>query len=590
MGVEQVPYSELITAMNGEETTNKWDILVSYNEDIINKLLDERANANPGITDVPQFSQDVNTGTTKYPDWKTFVYDINLKAPKIKFGAKGQVSVSFPMSGSFYDKRYGPNDPEEIPNGVLLFLRPKLSSIQGTWSKDGWTPSDNPDPKPTDYVTIFEPGDVEARNVCLDFGSIAEIDISIIAEDPDNKDVAEFLDTTARKALLTHFKDTAGYQLYLAGVTNSFEPDEESSTVLRPTAFAITTIDGTSTSPSTICFWIAVEGGANNGKRPSGEGSFTFHPHQEDMCPIPKGSTASIIFSYNLMMDRFFRDGLTSKSAGLTNFTRVTVPEKDRETVSMKFKASLPSTAVEFLDIDRVEGWYHTTIQGFSFNLNDPPADFVVGNKLAVFGTPSVQYSFVNVQPELKWRLVVNSPYDGVIAREGGKTKITSTFKGEGTWTGPTSIDHPNLLGMTIKGLPYEVKAQPIDNLSGWDKLNGGVNEVPPEYKNIKYDVPEFVLEMSPLDYFLTTNLLFPGEHIFISDDPVSLDESTGLSTPKDTILTGSIREIVTTANERGRSGCRKCVSPKGMPESVIKCRERLRKQNTHQHHFSFHT
>lgn len=45
---------------------------------------------------------------------------------------------------------------------------------------------------------------------------------------------------------------------------------------------------------------------------------------------------------------------------------------------------------------------------------------------------------------------------------------------------------------------------------------------------------------MDPLDYFLTTNLLCPGKHLFKAD-AIGASTNKGLALPHDFILTGEI-------------------------------------------------
>ncbi len=53
---------------------------------------------------------------------------------------------------------------------------------------------------------------------------------------------------------------------------------------------------------------------------------------------------------------------------------------------------------------------------------------------------------------------------------------------------------------------------------------------------------PDIDLNMDPLDYFLTTNLLLAGQHVFKSDDLDENSSSKGLAIPHELILTGDIK------------------------------------------------
>ena len=47
---------------------------------------------------------------------------------------------------------------------------------------------------------------------------------------------------------------------------------------------------------------------------------------------------------------------------------------------------------------------------------------------------------------------------------------------------------------------------------------------------------------MNTLEYFLATNLLYPGKHIFKADSPSSKGIGKGLALPHDLILTGQVK------------------------------------------------
>lgn len=56
--------------------------------------------------------------------------------------------------------------------------------------------------------------------------------------------------------------------------------------------------------------------------------------------------------------------------------------------------------------------------------------------------------------------------------------------------------------------------------------------------------------ELAPLNYFLATNLLFPGKHVFFADNPVpkAKGDQNGLAMPRDTIITGQIASKIEVA------------------------------------------
>jgi hypothetical protein len=51
--------TELVSQMTGKDTLNGWDVLVSYNEAQVNKLLDKRAQALQALTQNVSFAIEI---------------------------------------------------------------------------------------------------------------------------------------------------------------------------------------------------------------------------------------------------------------------------------------------------------------------------------------------------------------------------------------------------------------------------------------------------------------------------------------------------------------------------------------------------
>jgi hypothetical protein len=128
------------------------------------------------------------------------------------------------------------------------------------------------------------------------------------------------------------------------------------------------------------------------------------------------------------------------------------------------------------------------------------------------------------------------------IEKEYGTTNLTFEWAATGSWKDKKTTDHPNLLGFEWKRDGYWTILTSAEDQSIWQRFLGGSTRIPPNLQNLKVSGPEVSLEMSPLDYFLTTNLLYPGEHMFKADDPSSSSTDKGIALPHDLILTGEIK------------------------------------------------
>lgn len=121
--------------------------------------------------------------------------------------------------------------------------------------------------------------------------------------------------------------------------------------------------------------------------------------------------------------------------------------------------------------------------------------------------------------------------------------RVKFTHGGSGSWSDERTpkTKNPNLLKLTLT-LPAKMQTKDpkvTEKILFWDKDNA---EAPEHYKNIDLDMPTMNMDLKGLDYFLTTNLLLPGAHLFIADDPSGKRGANfGLFMPRDVLLTGQV-------------------------------------------------
>jgi hypothetical protein len=115
-----------------------------------------------------------------------------------------------------------------------------------------------------------------------------------------------------------------------------------------------------------------------------------------------------------------------------------------------------------------------------------------------------------------------------------GSADVTCTVHDVGTWISDATT---NTLSLAFPSGPTVVSttANPQDG-GMWAKIFGGQTTIPASWRDLKVTPAPINLTFGTLDYFLTTNLLFPGVHVFTPDLP-----STGLKVPRDTLLSGKL-------------------------------------------------
>jgi hypothetical protein len=194
-----------------------------------------------------------------------------------------------------------------MPSGFDVMLETQLINVSGTLSdtSNPATAEFVPAPDaaataaPANSVTLMPPDAGSAKAVCIDFQD-DKISVEIVSNTAPAKPIPTPLLVTHIR-LREYLRASAGLKYYLAGLSNVYA-GAAGSDLLKPNTFCFTCVPGNSTQniPGSMCMWIGVEGGSS-GTQSTGQTSVTFHPSDKDLQSIPKESTASVIFSHNLM-------------------------------------------------------------------------------------------------------------------------------------------------------------------------------------------------------------------------------------------------------------------------------------------------
>lgn len=116
-----------------------------------------------------------------------------------------------------------------------------------------------------------------------------------------------FIDTLVSKTIKGIFAAQTSRKLYLAAIkANAATTPVNHAEVLKPQAFCFSVVPGDTGADSTLCIWVTVENGIH--KYTGGEKKvLSFSPDNKALNPIPSGSTASIIFRYELIMEHLIK-------------------------------------------------------------------------------------------------------------------------------------------------------------------------------------------------------------------------------------------------------------------------------------------
>ncbi|KAF5964366.1 hypothetical protein FBULB1_12839 [Fusarium bulbicola] len=331
-----VGFEELVEAMKGEDTLSGWDVLVSYNESQLNALLAERARTlNFTMPD---------TWETPYTDFVgntyNLVFDVTLSQPTMKFtDTTNSITLTMGLAGQYVAKETGMTTA--LPSGLTCEVSTSLVNVAGEWHEEGWTPAPpiegEEEAKKDNWVVIIEPGDSNARGICVDLKyCVVELGEASGANIPEG--TMALLDPQIKPFIRKHFAKY-GYRLCLAAIRNHFDVSETDS----------------------------LKGGPNTGTTPSPETSISFAPSSIARSPIPKGNNASIIFSHTTMASLFLGPAL-KQSPDITDVKCTST----RTYHGMRFTIDFTSHALAIppLDWQGIPGDdYH--VDGCNINLNE---------------------------------------------------------------------------------------------------------------------------------------------------------------------------------------------------------------------------
>ncbi|KAL2815225.1 hypothetical protein BDW59DRAFT_166898 [Aspergillus cavernicola] len=501
MAPVQLQYGVLIDEMKTFDTTNGWDVVVSYNEEKINSLL--KTVKGHGPTQFPDMVAEVYDPVTD--EMVETAYRLKVSNPVLQFRSeRGNVELQYDLAGDF--------GPKPTPGGDSGF-KPHPDQLHpdiGERYKQG----------PNYVVNVG--GEETARGICLVFRDTL-VQVTNPSTDPKVQAIINRLRADITTATADHLNKST-YYYFIAGVGIPHRLTRDSTTVtLQPRSFCFTLLVGDSQlkHPGTLVMWIGVEGGNHNGQQPGGATSLTFHPDSRDVKP----SSAAEHCQFDDV------EILSRKSDGKSNgLTLIGNSLTNRSIEGMKFSGKMRNQRIYIpTRNDRTGNAFAFTLdyfQGVDFSPNtsntiiDVPARINPSNPRLSPITVSYKSDVRKVNwTQQRYNGEIHSVKSGVVKLEFVLAGIRLNFRRDNDLTVNASAEKP----------PWWAPA--------------GSGQLPSHYEKLTMTL-DLDIAMGNLDYFLTTNLLFPGKHIFIADPPTpNINYDHGLAVPRDLILTGQVTD-----------------------------------------------
>lgn len=514
---------ELVKAMSGRDTTDKWDVVVSYSLEQLNQFLASQYQAGT-------LAREVKLHTELEDDFagdKSVDYDLRISSPALAFNSQTPGTAVLTMgigSGSSYTvtpKSGGQPQTKSFPaDRYSIQCVVPLAALSGTTGKT----------QQATGVISFEEGKEDELHIILDFKKTADTDYQLVpAPDPDGDE----LETIFLPLLANYFRqEVAAIDYALAAINNKAAGD---GIVLRPTKFVLATA-GT-LGAGVLSIYILTDASGRDPGSPNPE----FKPDGvTPELPVPSDHAVSIILSYDLITNVYFKSQLESPDGnGKKKYTVKTVASTDG--------ASTDGALTEGIELRLItnesvvgEGEHDTYIGGgYSYDGLNVPID--ANNPMAL--------TIKDAKYTLSWSGSGTSEWSestsGVDTGGGyqwGEVTFTITLAKGPTAFASLSDRQLRLIDLQLKSSDFKV-----DTSGGKCSFKSVITKqstsVPSYYKNMTLQVPAIDLRLAGLNFFLETNLLSPGQEV------VAIDTEAGVKTPHDFLLVGSFKSKAPSAS-----------------------------------------
>ncbi|KAK6359764.1 hypothetical protein TWF696_000903 [Orbilia brochopaga] len=536
---------------DGHSLLQDWDILVTYDEATLNKLLALQGAAVLALQNVPEFQVTDTSG------WGSDVYDytLTLSNPTLRFledNTKGDlIQIVFTLGGTISLNDHA----RPVPDGITMIVTAPLVSAEGH-IKNGTLQGDASTVQSSSAIATTPVGKQSMVWICLQQDSLESITFAA-----SNPNAQSYLGNgtvlaPAISNLAAHLDGAASLSFYLSGVQGPSTPQANSDSLqqFQPVCFmfALTPASSPNTGGA-LCMYICVEGGVTSPGNTGGQQTrlglvdpTTLAP----IYPIPAGKNAAIYFNHALIMNSVFLPGLTQ--AGLTNIQQLPFDEKKGTHLSFKWPSNA-GTLNQGANVPLSDPMDPNAVQidSIKYDPKDFQSDIYIKPGISTNSpsdTPLMTVSSVSPTYTANWKAEFFSwrGRDRIETDYKGAVNVTMSFGGQGVWQQDLTTTTPKI-STTFQPTYTMTQAPASGDSSKWSWLTGTYwsNKLPPAYNTVAPNVPTINLSFPQFGYFLATNLLLPGSNIFTPDAAITdaTNQTGGVAIPWDMIITGTIKD-----------------------------------------------
>ncbi|KAH7885569.1 hypothetical protein F5I97DRAFT_1414257 [Phlebopus sp. FC_14] len=515
--------------------TLNWDVVVNYSVPAINGLLAEtfKSESTKQIKDI-EFDIAV-PNPFKHGETVPIHYKFGLAAPLLSFNPRGTegptCDLSFPIVWGTVAVKGG--DTDTVPSGLytLVFGALNLRTASGTAVTD---------PKSDDQSYVFH--DSKEGYVVIDLPTSKSLTVNISIDEASKAthvtnidSYIPFITVSIQKLLHNHGK----YQdiRYEIARVNSHTPPPDMMQ-LKPKSFRFDAFLPSDTAKpgdiGVLSIFIQTRD-TNHGTQNDLSTAWEAQWRTSLLCsPIPEGETSSIILNKSMVYESVIKPALEAakfSGKGLSDTTGSLQLQIDtgKRVHRDKFYYKVPGS--DALGYE----WYKAD----PIDVTLPPLTLTLKENS---GSPTYTTSW-EWQYSCKWQYddagptgIAGSVQDHIT--DGTTTAIHKVPKDADTHPKVTTLldDYSLKMDCSISKSDWSVTFKPEDR-GGWDRFWRGPDTVPKWMEGLDVEVADFNLHLGSVDFFLTTNLLFPGDK-----QVIDVDKKTGLHIPADLYIVGTVK------------------------------------------------
>ncbi|OOO11136.1 hypothetical protein OAory_01076060 [Aspergillus oryzae] len=471
-------------AMKGGETTDKWDVLVSYDQGKLQKYLKAAWAKTHRVASAEFKVTTMIAGHEFEEDFKLTIEDPTLEFYQGSNEARARLTMD--ISGTSTSKQF-PNEPLTIDRGNFsLQVTLPVKAIHG----DGGSTIAKED------VLHFEDEKVSSFHITFHFAN-DENDWKIIDKkptnggDPGSKNKQKEALQSARTKIENHFHDLSDDELIsLSIVEVSNDKHKGASDLLTPKSFSLASQDGV------LNVFINTKG---SGRGPGADTRQFQLKRGVHYTPIPSGFGASIVISRYILVEKFLLAEIrkSASAAHLTGSDGVqekggvgSGDDKTGALFEMKYSKSL-TTAAEWHNYRSIQ----LDSEGLSIDFDKYPLHLEIKDDSSLKTKYSWQW---NCKGTLDYNEIISTPCGGHV--QPFHAKFDVSIKDNST---ELATLHDDMISWNIK---FGKENQP-DGTKGDQNIQANL-------KLYEYD-----LKLPDLDYFRTTNIFAPGKHMIDAKD-----------------------------------------------------------------------